>query len=157
MFIDAHKKFMAALVAGKVDFLLVGGYAVIFYGYVHNTVDLDLWLKPENSNRDKLLPVFREFGISDHGIESLQQMDFTQPQAFHIGEQPYRIDFLTWMMGLKFEDAYANRSKLQVDSTTIPVIGLNDLLINKMLSERFKDKADVEELQKIHELRENED
>jgi hypothetical protein len=88
-----------------VDFILVGGYAVIFHGYSRTTGDLDIWLKPDNFNKEKLKAVLSAQGILHEDIERLTDVDFSKPIAFHIGEPPFRMDFLTYLSGLKYDEA----------------------------------------------------
>lgn len=70
--IEEHKQFIIQLLESKVEFILIGGYAVIFHGYGRTTGDMDLWLKPENSNRDKLISVLNEMGILKEDIDKLK-------------------------------------------------------------------------------------
>ena len=84
---------------------------------------------------------------------TVSKFDFTGINVFHIGESPFRIDFLTKVPGLKYEDADAHKEFFVLEERKIPVLHLNDLLINKMLSGRPKDIADVDELKKIQRLK----
>jgi hypothetical protein len=73
--------------------------------------------------------------------------------AFHFGNPPEKIDFLTKMSGIDFDKSFSQTVKLQLKNYDIPVLKLDDLIINKLLSSRAKDKADIEELQKIQKTR----
>ena len=66
------------------------------------TGDMDVWLKPDNENRDKLIPVLETFGILPEDIDHIKKMDFTQVLAFHMDEPPRRVDFLTKIVGLTY-------------------------------------------------------
>ena len=151
--IDEHKKLLIELIAAKIDFILVGGYAVIFHGYTRTTGDMDIWLKPTNQNRDFLVPVLEKIGILPEDIDLLRSVDFTKTIAFHVDDYPKRVDFLTGMSGLVFEEAYQNRSLLPLGEYSVPILRLDDLLVNKLMSGRLKDMSDVEELQKIMKLK----
>jgi predicted nucleotidyltransferase len=152
IFLKQHKEFLVELLDANVEFILIGGYAVIFHGYVRTTGDMDLWLKPDNINKEKFLNVLSKSGFSIETLAHVRQSDFTQTLAFHIGNAPDRIDFLTKLAGITFEDAILKVDELKLEEFVIPVLNLNDLIINKMLTNRTKDKADIEELQKIHKL-----
>jgi hypothetical protein len=150
IFNDLHQRFIIDLLDHKVEFIIIGGYSVIFHGYVRTTGDLDIWLKPDNDNKLKLTSVLKHFDISDDSITLVQQLDFTKTVSFHFGIPPRRIEFLTNISGLSFHDAGCHCDYLELETYRIPVLGFHDLIINKMMSGRLKDQADVETLQKIH-------
>ncbi|MBX2901775.1 MAG: nucleotidyltransferase [Cyclobacteriaceae bacterium] len=146
----AHQEMLFALIDGQVDFILIGGYAVIYHGYVRTTGDMDVWVKPTNENKEKLLNVFRKLRFDPEGVEIIAKMDFSGVVVFHVGVEPERIDFLSKVQGLNFDEAYNNKASLKVKNFQIPVLRLDDLITNKLLSGRTKDKADVEYLIKIN-------
>jgi predicted nucleotidyltransferase len=150
---NIHKAFLRELLKAEVNFILVGGYAIIYHGYVRVTGDMDIWLEPANDNKEKLLPILEKLNFSNESIIRIQKLDFTQMVAFHFGNPPEKIDFLTKMTGIYFNDAMQHSEKLELDNFKIPILRLDDLIVNKLLSNRTKDKADVEELQKIQKLR----
>jgi hypothetical protein len=88
-----HKDFLLLLIKYKVEFILIGGYAVIFYGYERTTADMDIWLRPDNKNRDKFIDVLRKHKVSDETIALLQKTDFTKHLVMHLGQKPNQIDF----------------------------------------------------------------
>jgi hypothetical protein len=151
--LDDHKKILIQLLEVNVEFILIGGYAVIYHGYSRTTGDMDIWLKPTNENRDKLITVLETQGILKEDIDHIRYTDFTQTLAFHIDEPPRRVDFLTKMVGLTFQEADARKKLLPLGNMFVPVLHIDDLIVNKLLSGRAKDKADVEELQKIMRLK----
>jgi hypothetical protein len=153
IFIEEHRQLLKQLTDAGVTFILVGGYAVIFHGYVRTTGDMDIWLQPANHNKEKLLPVLTSKGFRKSDIEKLKRTDFTQAFTFHYGESPLRVDFLTKLTGLNFDECYGKVSLLNFEEYKIPVLNYNDLVINKMLAGRPKDKGDVDELQKIMKLK----
>lgn len=154
VFLDEHQQILFALVKHKVNFILIGGYAVIHYGYERTTGDMDIWLQLGNENRDKLINALADFGIEDEYLEILKQTDFTNPvEVIHVGEPPRRIDFLTLISNIKFEDAIKNVNYFPAADINIPVIHYNHLILSKLTSNRLKDKADVEELQRINKYR----
>lgn len=151
--IEEHKALIVQLLEAKIDFILIGGYAVIYHGYGRTTGDMDIWLRPANENRAKLIPLLEAQGIIQDDIERLRKTDFTQMIAFHIDEPPYRVDFLTGMVGLKYDEADKKKVFFSLGQYQVPVLHLDHLIVNKLISGRAKDKADVEELQKIMQLK----
>lgn len=147
--IDKHKKVLSDLLDAKVEFILVGGYAVIYHGYGRTTGDMDVWLKPDNENKLRLISVLEKNGIGKESVEKVRKTDFTDVVVFHFGQPPEKIEFLTKIAGVQFEEAFEHRALLPIQNYQIPVLHLNDLIANKLLSARPKDKADVDELQKI--------
>ncbi len=150
---EKHKEILFALMDAKVDFILIGGYAVIYHGYVRTTGDMDVWLKPDNENKNRFIAILEKYLIDKSGIGKVRKLDFTEVVAFHIGTPPDRVDFLTKMSGIKYDEAFSHRNFFQLREHQIPILNLNDLLINKLVSNRSKDRADVDELQKIHKLK----
>ncbi len=152
--LDEHQQMLSALIKHDVKFILIGGYAVIHYGYERTTGDMDLWLQLGNENRDNLINALADFGIDEEGLESLKNVDFTNPiQAIHIGTPPRSIDFLTQISNVKFEDAITKVNYFSLEDMNVPVIHYNDLILSKLTSNRLKDKADIEELQRINKYR----
>lgn len=154
LFTEDHQQLLSALLKNKVDFMLIGGYAVIHYGYDRNTGDMDIWLKRGNENRDKLIAGLKEFGIIDEHLKMLADMDFTKPiPVFYFGNEPRRFDFITMLSNITFEDAIEQVNYIEMDSLRVPVIYYNHLIASKLTSSRLKDKADIEELEKINKYR----
>ena len=157
LFLDETKKFLLLLLKEEVEFIVIGGYAVIYHGYERVTADMDLLINPDDINKEKLLKTFREFGILEEDIALVKNLDFNKPQVFHIGVMPNKIDFLTRIAGVTFAEANEKKILLPLMDQQIPILQLEHLVTNKMLSERLKDKADVEELQKILRFKKNPD
>jgi predicted nucleotidyltransferase len=151
--IENHKRLLLALLKHNVEFILIGGYAVVYYGYSRATGDMDIWLKPDNQNKIKFLKAVEDFGIDKNDIIKLSEIDFTKANTFYTGEEPERIDFLTQISGVKWDNAIENTSELRLEEKRVPVIHFRDLIVNKMISDRPKDKADVDELQRINKYR----
>ncbi len=145
-----YKRLLSFLNLHKVNYMLIGGYAVIYYGYERNTTDMDVWLKPENANRDKLLLALRDYGIKDNSLEKLALVDFAEAQFFFIGERPMRIDFLTHINNVIFEDAEKEMQYLPCGDEQIPVIQYHHLILSKIANNRPQDIADVDRLQQIN-------
>jgi hypothetical protein len=151
--IKEHMEMLLRLTKHQVDFIIIGGYAVIYYGYGRSTNDMDIWLKPDNENKKRLIKTFEEIGIIDKNINELSKINFTKPAVFSIGDEPYRIDFLTIVQGVKWDEAILKVKNLSLKDFTVPIIDYRHLITNKMLADRIKDKADIENLQKINRYR----
>ncbi len=149
LFLKEHKKVLALLAQHAVDFLVVGGYAVICHGYERSTSDMDIWLKPSDKNRDRFIKAMKEKGVSSSKLKALSKMDFTEPQVLAIGKKPNQIEFLTVVTGLEFEEADRQKTTVDLKNQQIGLLGYKDLITNKMLTDRLQDKADVDKLQKI--------
>jgi hypothetical protein len=151
VFLPAHKTFLSILNKHNVEFMLIGGYAVIVYGYERGTADMDIWLNPTNSNKFQFIKALREFGISENSLTFLANIDFeADPRVMNIGEKPNKIDFLTKVQGVKFNEAYPKRKLLPLNNFEVPVISYHDLVVVKMIAGRPQDVADVDVLQKIN-------
>lgn len=154
IFIEVHQQMLKALVNNNVRFMLVGGYAVIYHGYARTTGDMDIWLALGNENKENMGKALRQFGIDDESMAGFQAIDFTQPQnVFYFGKEPGRIDFVTMISNVNFDDAFKKTVSINLDGIQIPVINYDQLILSKLTSDRLKDKADVEELRKIHQYK----
>jgi hypothetical protein len=142
-FLDMLSEFLAA----GVEFLLVGGHALGRHGYVRATDDLDLWVRssPENAQR-----VWRALAAFGAPLNGLTPADFHAPElVFQIGVPPNRIDIMTSIDGVLFDAAWGRRSMLDIEDLKVPVIGRDDLILNKKSTGRKKDEADAEALEAL--------
>ena len=138
--------FIHFLKRNKVKYVLVGGFAVIYYGYVRMTQDLDVLIEPSRENAKKMMKVLQEFGFGDIGFsQSLFEKDGT---AIHLGAEPNRIDILTSLKGVSHSSIFSNFKRIRYKGFLLNVISLEDLLECKRHSDRVKDLADVEVLEK---------
>jgi hypothetical protein len=145
-----HQKFLFALLDADVEFLLIGGYAVIYHGYIRATGDMDVWLKPTNENKQKTIVALKQAEVHPEDLKLLEEaFDFTGVVVFHFGQQPERIDFLTKVQGLDFEKANERKEFMNIKNRQIPILNLDDLIVSKLIAGRPQDKADVEMLQRI--------
>lgn len=131
----------------KVEYLVVGGYAVMHHGQPRSTKDLDIWLKPSPENRDRVLRAFHRFGIPLMG--GVEPDDFaSEGLQYAVGVPPNMIDFLTSVPGLNFDNAW-DRRVLVTSEIPILFVGKEDLIRSKEVAGRAQDLADLEELRKI--------
>ena len=138
---------LAALSAAGADYLLVGAHALAAHGVVRATGDLDVWIRPTPENASKVWRALVAFGAP---LQQLSEQDLTTPDVvFQIGVVPYRIDLLTSIDGVPFEEAWQRRMRVRVEGQEIPLIGREDFLRNKRATGRLRDLADVEELEKL--------
>ncbi|HWY10535.1 MAG TPA: nucleotidyltransferase [Bacteroidia bacterium] len=138
------------LIKQKVEFIVIGGYAVNFHGFRRPTGDIDLLIKPDNGeNKTRLIAALRNLGITEPVLEQLNKLDFEKAQAFRDGEEPFRIDFLTKVSGVKFNEAWIEKQSIEVDGLNINFLHIKHLIATKITTGRTKDAADIEELQRI--------
>lgn len=153
IFLESHKNLLKKLIKADVEFLIIGGFAVNYYGYNRTTGDLDIWIKPDNANRDKLIKVLEKSGFNFDDLQIIGQTNFEKVFVFHIWEKPYRIDFLTHISGIVFKKAYKAKITVNIQGLDLPIIDFDHLVLSKMTTNRLRDKADVEELQKISRIK----
>ena len=148
------EEILSALVKHKVEFMLAGGYAVNFHGYNRSTSDLDVWIKPVEENKKKIYDALLRLKFPKEALRQILELDFTKPFAFTIGAEPIDIDIFNSLTGVKYKDAERNMISYKYSSVlTVQYIHLTDLIVNQMLTNRNKDRVDVEELQKISKLK----
>lgn len=154
LLLDSHREVLHSLIKHQVEFILVGGYAVNYYGYQRMTGDLDLWLAPDNGNKLRLLKALKELGFDEEGIDHISGWDFERMQLFSILERPFQVEFMTQISGLHFQESYPQAKQVDLDGLKFRLIQYQDLIKNKQSSGRPKDLLDVDELEKIRKLRE---
>jgi len=125
-----------------------------YYGYRRTTGDIDWWIRPDNNeNKQNLITALRNLNIDEDTLKHLHSMDFSLPLVFSDGEEPFRVDFMTQIQGVNFDEAWEKRVSTNIDGLQIAFIHFNHLVLSKIKSTRMKDKLDVEELQKISDQR----
>ena len=135
-----------ALSGADARFIIVGAYAVNIYVDPRATGDLDIWVEPSNQNAEKVLRALKDFGAP---VTDLSESDFAKPGVtFQIGVPPLRIDILTEISGVRFEEAWADRAMHPFGHFTIPFLGKRTLIQNKRATGRPKDLADLDSLEK---------
>ena len=144
MFSQDFKEFVALLQKNKAAYLIVGGYAVGVHGHPRNTGDLDIRLNPTTENAQKIVTTVNEFGFSSF---NLKVADFEKEgNVIQLGYPPLRIDLLTSIDGVTFEECYQNRKEVEIEGIIVNFIGYWDLIKNKKESGRAKDIDDIEHL-----------
>jgi hypothetical protein len=130
--------------AQDVEFLVVGAHALAAHGHVRGTKDLDVWVRPDPDNARRVLHALAAFGAP---LADLTEDDLSAPGiVFQIGVEPVRVDILTSIDGVTFEEAWTNRVQAQFSDQTVSVLSRADLVRNKSASGRLQDLADLERL-----------
>ena len=143
LFNEDFLDFLELLDKHEVNFLLIGGYAVILHGYSRSTGDMDLWIDKSGKNYTNLKKVYLDFGAP---IFSKKDFDSQVFDVWSIGIEPRKIEILTSVNGLTFEESKINCEWFQLEKIKVPYIDFDDLIKNKMATGRYKDLADIEEL-----------
>ncbi len=141
---EDYKEMLQCLLEEKVKFLLVGAYALAVHGFPRATKDIDFFVWANQENAANLIRALAKFGAP---LDSMSESDFaSEGIVFQIGNGPRRIDILTNISGVTFERAYSNRTSIFLEGMEIPVISIEDLILNKRASGRSQDLVDVENL-----------
>lgn len=139
---------LVALQAEGAAFLIVGAHALAVHGVVRTTGDLDIWVRPDAENAERVWRALASFGAPMEAM-GLTLQDLSKPDTvYQIGLPPKRIDILTEISGVDFDEAWGSKVLQEADGLTIPFLGRQALLRNKQASGRTKDLADIELLQK---------
>ncbi len=140
------KDMLSCLKDEKVDFLVVGAYALAAHGFPRATGDLDIWIRNDPENARRIMRVLSKFGAP---AKELSAEDFTSTDLIvQLGVEPSRIDLLTGITGVEFEEAWRNRISITIDDLEIFVLSKADLLRNKVATGRDKDQGDIVWLRK---------
>ena len=132
----------------RVEFVLVGGHAVNYYGYVRTTQDIDLLVYPSPENAQRMMAALSDFGFGEAEIPT--SFFESAGSAIHLGNEPNRIDLLTTLKGVSNDQVFKNKKRIHLESLEIDIIDFQDLIQVKRQSSRLKDQADAEELEKSH-------
>ena len=142
---------LSALNAAEARFLVVGGYAVGVHGRPRATKDLDIWIEASADNARRVMQALRDFGAP---LGDLAQRDLETPGiGFKMGQPPTRIDILTPIEGVRFEDAWPRRVEAFFGPVNCGVIARTDLLANKRAAGPPQDLADVAALERLEKAR----
>lgn len=138
------KEFLRLLISNEVQFMLIGGIAVGYYGYPRATGDIDFWVSNSASNAAAVRKVLEQFGLEvPAGFEDT----FVQEgKVFRFGRQPLRIEVLTRISGVTFDECYPRSERATLDGIELKIIGLEDLKTNKRASGRTNDLDDLANL-----------
>ena len=141
------EEFVELLNKFDVEYMIVGAYALALYSRPRNTGDIDIFINSSSKNAKPLLKAIKEFGFENAGIE---ESDFTiKGRIVQLGVSPVRIDIINDIDGIKFLDAYRRKETFQFGKVSANFISRLDIIANKKASNRKKDQADLDELEKF--------
>jgi len=140
------KDLLSEFNARRVEYLVVGAFALAAHGRVRATGDLDIWVRPAAENAKRVMDALTAFGAPLHDL-SIE--DLSRPgTVYQIGVAPLRIDILTGIDAVEFDDAWSSRFVAQFAGESVPVLSVQHLIRNKRAVGRAQDLADVEWLEK---------
>jgi hypothetical protein len=138
------REFCEFLNSEKVEYLIVGGHAVGYYGYPRATGDLDVWVAVSPQNATALVRALHKFGFRGESISA--ELFLKEKQVITMGVPPLRIDVVTTISGVDFAACYAGRVHAVIDGVPVDFIALEHLKANKRASGRPKDQDDLQHL-----------
>jgi hypothetical protein len=138
-------EFIESLIAHGVEFVVVGAYALAFHGAPRFTGDLDILIRPEESNAARLLDALRDFGFPSG---ELHPRDVADPRRMlQMGVEPVQIHVMSAISGVTWDEAWEHRAIAGLGSHEVPILGRDTFLKNKRAAARPKDLADIDALQ----------
>lgn len=142
---DDFKDFFVFLNRYEVEYIVVGGYAVIVRGYSRSTGDIDIWVNKTRDNFHKLQKAIKKFGLP---IDAVKETEFFSDDydVFSFGKPPYAIEIMTAVKGLDFNVTFLSATVEQINDTPIRIIHLQNLIAAKKAAGRNKDLNDIENL-----------
>ncbi len=142
-----YKEMLLSLLENEVKFLIVGAYAMAAYGYPRATGDVDIWVEKSKENSERLYKALLVFGAP---LKEITPQTFTDTNTvFQIGVAPRRIDILTDIDGIDFNQAYTSKEDLEYDGIVLPFISKNNLILNKRSTGRGRDMLDANVLEDL--------
>jgi hypothetical protein len=132
---------LTALFAENAEFLLVGAFAVARHGFVRSTGDLDIWIRRTPENVRRVWNALKRFGAPLRGLK-LDDL-LTEDVVYFVGIAPQKIDILTSIPGVEFDEAWPQRTTVEIDARIVPILGKADLIKSKRASGRLKDLIDL--------------
>lgn len=147
IFNDDFRDFIACLNKNNVEYILVGGMAVLIHGYVRSTGDMDIWVNKTAENYKRLSTAFNDFHmpVFDMTEQNFLHSDY---DVWGFGREPVKIEIMTDVKGLSFESAYSQSQLYNEEDLSIRHLHLNSLIEAKKASGRYKDLDDIEQLSK---------
>ena len=138
------KEFLKLLNERQIEYLLIGGYAVGYYGYPRATADMDIWVAMNQQNAEHITAALKEFGFDVPELSP--ELFLREGQIVRMGVPPVRLEITTTISGVSFDECYAEKVVDRIDGVETKLIGLRHLKINKKASGRHKDLNDLENL-----------
>ena len=138
------REWLERLASRRVEYLLVGGYAVAAHGFVRYTADIDVWVRRSPENAERVFAAACDFGLAAADLSPDLFLDEGRMTRF--GVPPLKIEILNAVSGLEWDEAAARAVTVRIDGLDVPVLSLADLRANKAASGRPKDLADLDNL-----------
>jgi predicted nucleotidyltransferase len=138
------KEFLKLLRSHGVKYLLIGGYAVSYHGYVRPTGDMDIWILPEPENVARIIDALGDFGFGSTGLSP--ELFLAPRRIVRIGNAPLRLEIMNAISGVEFEECYRTRITESMHGIEVDLIDLGNLKRNKAASGRLKDLDDLSHL-----------
>lgn len=140
-----YRDMLFAFADAEVEYMVIGAYAMAAHGHPRATGDLDLWVRPTSANAERVMDALDHFGAP---LSDIQLKDFYTPDTvFQIGVSPRRIDILTSIEGVNFDDAWPDRVQIDLNGVSVSIIGRAHLIQNKTALDRPQDRADLDRLE----------
>lgn len=141
---EDFREFLNLLRSHGVEYLLIGGYAVGYHGFPRATGDMDIWIALNPANAERIVDTLREFGFDTPQLAP--SLFLQEGSMVRMGNVPLRIEILTSISGVTFDECYRDRVVDLLDGIEVSIISLPHLKANKQASGRYKDLMDLEEL-----------
>ena len=141
------RDFLIALNNNKVEYIIIGGYAVILHGYSRTTGDIDVWVNKTETNYKKLIAAFAEFKMPPMGMTKENFLSTGNMDVFTYGTPPVCIDIMTSVKGVVFDEAFPKSTLRKIDKIEVRLIDYRDLISAKKASGRYKDLDDIENIE----------
>ena len=141
------REFIELLNSHCVDYLVVGGYAVAFHGHPRFTGDIDVFVRSQLTNTERVMAALRDFGFDNLSIDAAGLA--SEPRILQLGTPPNRVDILTAISGVDFDAAWSGRVDGELDGLHVYFIGRDHLMQNKRASGRDKDLLDLRKLERV--------
>lgn len=145
-----YRDMLLALSQERVEFLVVGAYALAAHGHLRATIDIDIWVRPSVLNAEAVIRAIDSFGapLFNLTLSDLQK----EGTIFQIGVAPRRIDIITTLSGIHFDDAFENSVLVEMEGVELRIPSVPDLIRNKRATGRLKDLVDAEALEELSAL-----
>ena len=137
-------EFLKLLNANRVEYLVIGGYAVAHYGYPRPTADFDVWVAIGSDNIARTITAITQFGFADATLTP--DILMVPGRIIRMGVPPMRLEVMNAIDGVEFTECYSRRNIVELDGTLVNLISLADLKKNKSSTGRNKDKSDLDYL-----------
>jgi hypothetical protein len=139
-----YKELLELFNKHRVEYMIVGGYALAFHGTPRYTGDMDIYIKPDTQNGERITAVLKDFGFGEIG---LNVEDFVYPEkVIQLGVPPVRIDIITSLSGVTWDEASAGKISASYGGIDVYIIGREQFITNKKATGSKRDIADLESL-----------